>query len=396
MNTLADILTYIRRIIKTPSNAVITDNLLIDYVNRFWLMDMSARMQLFDLKTTYEFQTIPGVCNYNMPLYNIQTQPGPQAISYYPMFQGFEMPCFVNGIQVPFYNSLDSFYNLWPQYLTSLTPVAVGDGVTTTFQFQLPLFPSIPGYLDMTGVIDYAQTSSSYQDPIFDNSFPLNSNGNIAIRSTSFYPGLYITYTNTNGSNTVISDSGIYLKSSTNSELYGLLMQPGTPPFGNLPLASNVYSTTQNTVNYNTGVVNVTFPHAPPTQAQIQAQCYFFQQGLPRAIDYYNNCISLRNPPNTQYLIKLTGYLTPAAFLTTSQAVQFAYMSEYIARGAARKILSDTGDIEQFNFYEPLFKEQELLVWKRSQRIITSTRTATIFSENQGPYNTNAVGQGTA
>ena len=28
-------------------------------------------------------------------------------------------------------------------------------------------------------------------------------------------------------------------------------------------------------------------------------------------------------------------------------------MCEYIARGAARKILSDTGDIEQFQFYEP-------------------------------------------
>jgi hypothetical protein len=33
----------------------------------------------------------------------------------------------------------------------------------------------------------------------------------------------------------------------------------------------------------------------------------------------------------------------------------FAYMSEYIARGAARKILADTGDIELFAFYVPLF-----------------------------------------
>ena len=58
------------------------------------------------------------------------------------------------------------------------------------------------------------------------------------------------------------------------------------------------------------------------------------------------------------------------------------------ARRFARKILSDTGDIEQFQFYEPLFKEQELLVWKRSQRQFTATRTQTIYSQG------NAIGQG--
>jgi hypothetical protein len=72
--------------------------------------------------------------------------------------------------------------------------------------------------------------------------------------------------------------------------------------------------------------------------------------------------------------------------------VQFAYMSEYIARGAARKILADTGDTEQFAFYEPLFKEQETLVWKRSQRQFTANRTGTIFSDLQGQTNFNQIG----
>ncbi len=59
-------------------------------------------------------------------------------------------------------------------------------------------------------------------------------------------------------------------------------------------------------------------------------------------------------------------------------------MAEYIARGAARKLLSDTGDVEQFMFYEPLFREQELLVWKRSQRQWTATRTQTLYSQGAG------------
>ena len=93
--------------------------------------------------------------------------------------------------------------------------------------------------------------------------------------------------------------------------------------------------------------------------------------------------------------MELDCYLTPAAFLNTSQAFAFGYMSEYIARGAARKILSDTGDTESFMFYEPLFREQENLVWKRSQRQYTTTRTGTIFSETQGQTNVNNIGQGT-
>jgi hypothetical protein len=94
----------------------------------------------------------------------------------------------------------------------------------------------------------------------------------------------------------------------------------------------------------------------------------------------------MRAPPDSQYLVQIDAYLSPAAFFNTENAIPFGYMAEYIARGAARKILSDTGDIEQFMFYEPLFKEQRLLVWKRSQRQFTSTRTQTVYSQghNQG------------
>ncbi len=96
---------------------------------------------------------------------------------------------------------------------------------------------------------------------------------------------------------------------------------------------------------------------------------------------FYNNTLTLRNVPDTQYLVELDAYLSPSAFLTSASAIPYAYMSEYIARGAARKILSDTGDVEQFQFYEPLFQEQELLVWKRSQRQWTNNRTETIYSQ---------------
>lgn len=146
-----------------------------------------------------------------------------------------------------------------------------------------------------------------------------------------------------------------------------------------------IASSLQNMVNYQTGEIsNLFFPAAVPSGANINVQCQFYQCGLPRSVLFYNNTLTLRCPPALQYVVELDAYLSPAAFFNTAQAIPFGYMAEYIARGAAQKILSDTGDVEQFQFYEPIFREQEMLVWKRSQRQWTSTRVETIYSQGKG------------
>jgi len=373
--------------------------LIIDYINRFWLLDVDARIQVFDLKTKYQFQTTPGISDYNMPLYNIQTEgsnPGAFTISSFPVYQGFMQSCYANGIQVPFYTERNPFWNLWPNYLQALNPTGVGNGTEGPYTLTIPFFPAIPGHIDITGIISIINNGGPNQDPPLVASYVSPSPATDFIPfvpTTSVYSAVYFTATAANGQNVVVADSGQFLSNNTDNDLYGLLMAPGTAPYGNTRLTGG-YTTTLNTVNYNTGVANVTFPVPIPAGTPIQAQCYFYQQGLPRAILFYNNCITLRPPPNVPYLIEMDAYLTPAAFLTSGNAIPFAYMSEYLARGAARKILSDTGDTEQFNFYEPLFREQETLVWKRSQRQFTATRTGTIFSDLQGQSNYNNIGQG--
>ena len=403
MNLLSDIITYVRRLIKSPSDAVITDNLIIDYINRFWLMDMDARLQLFDLKTVYQFQTVPGVDQYNMPLYNLQIQPGGEDIAMYPVYQGFMPYARIGGVSVGFYTQRNEFFQYWDNYIQPYETVGIGNG-GSNYTVQIPFAPAsqtavnqIPsgilrGHVDITGII----ATGNNVDP------PIGQNLNLAIASTSIYPAVYFTSVDSTGQSRLVQDSGQFLTGNVN---YGLLMTGGnTAPFGYFELEgsqqvdSQIYTTTLNTFNYNTGIANITFTdpatglavNIPPGQ-QINAQCYYYNPGIPRAILFYNNILTLRTVPDTQYLVELEGYLTPAAFLSTGQAIQFAYMCEYIARGAARKILSDTGDQEQFNFYEPLFKEQELLVWKRSQRQFTSTRTQTIYSQGTGQGTTNSI-----
>jgi hypothetical protein len=399
MNLLSDIITYMRRIIKSPSNATITDNLLIDYINRFWIMDVDARVQLFDLKTKYQFQTVPGVDQYNMPLYDIQIQPGFDTIGMFPVYQGFVSPAYINGIQVPLQTEKNNFFNIWPNVIQQSVVVGTGDGTSGPYTLTFPLAPnnSIPinppvqyllrGHVDITGII----ATGVNIDP------PSSNTVNVNIPSTSIYPAVYFTSIDSTGASIVIQDSGLFLVNNPN---YGLLMIPRTAPYGYSQLPNggslpSTYSTAQNTINYITGVAtNVYFPVSIPNGANISGQCYFFQAGLPRGILFNNNILTLRSPPDRQYLVELDAYLSPAAFLNQQNAIPFGYMAEYIARGAARKILSDTGDIEQFQFYEPLFKEQELLVWKRSQRIWTNNRTQTIYSQgiNQGQSGFNNLG----
>lgn len=391
MNLLQDIITYIRRIIKSTSNTNITDQLLIDYINRFWIMDVDARVQLFDLKTTYKFETVPGVDQYNMPLYSVQLQPGAQAIGMYPVYQGFTETAYINGVQVGFYVSRDNFFSIWPNFVQSLAPTITGNGTPGPYTINLPFTPNINvpinaqpsgllrGHVDMVGIMSTGQNF----DPIFGSTLNMN------VPSTSIFPAVYFNSMDANSNNVTVQDSGQFLQvTGTNFSNYGLLMSPGAAPFGYAALPGG-YSTTSNTINYLTGVANVTFPTAIPAGQNINSQVLFFNPGLPRSILYYNNVLTFRSVPDIQYIVEINAYLSPAAFLNTTQAIPFGYMAEYIARGSARKILSDTGDWEQFNFYEPLFKEQETLVWKRSQRQFTSTRTNTIYSNSGFQFNFN-------
>lgn len=381
MNLLNDIITYVRRIIKSMGNAQVSDGLIIDYINRFYIMDVDARLQLFDLKKKYQFQTVPGVDKYNMPLYDLQSEPGvdggTQTISFYPVYQGFMGPVYINGVQANFETQKNYYFNGYPNFISYNNVVATGNGGPGPYTFTVPVLsgnaPTNPpfqallrGHVDIAGII----ATGSNVDP------PVGSTINTLIPTTSIDSQFWITSLDTNGNSVVVADSGQFLTNFPNN---GLLMTPGNAPYGNTALPGG-YSATLNTINYISGECSVVFPVSIPAGVNINVQCLYFQSGLPRTILYYNNVITLRSPPDRQYLVELEGYLSPAAFFNTSNSIPYAYMAEYIARGAARKMLSDVGDLDQFQFYEPLFREQEMLVWARSQRQFTSTRTQTIYS----------------
>lgn len=433
--------------------------MIIDYINRFWIHEVDARVQLFDLKTKYQFQTAPGYDQYNMPLYGVQVEPAGN-IAYYPKYQGFLSPVYINGIQIPLQIQKNPFFNTWPNVVQQNVSVELGNGDDGPYSFTIPISPVNPtppqvpfqyllrGHVDIQGIAAFINSGNSYADP------PIVTDLNTDIAQSNTFPAVYITANGVDGSSIVVTDSGQFL---TGNQNLGLLCYQQQGQMGNtaLPggyastfaitgatqanpavltaattfqvgqqvtivgvtgmteLNGNTYtilavspttvtidvdssgftayvsggsaSTLSNVINYLTGeITELFFPVPVPDNVPISVQCFNFQCGLPRGVLYNNNTLTFRSPPDRQYLVELDAYLSPAAFISSGEFIQYAYMCEYIARGAARKILSDTGDVEQFQFYEPLFREQETLVWKRSQRQFTSDRTHTIYSQGLG------------
>lgn len=336
---------------------------------------MDARIQLFDLKTKYGFTTTPFVTSYNMPLYGVNQYPtqseyGGQEINSYPVYQGFMDPAFVNGIQVPFYTQRDAFYKVWTPYVQTLQTGGTGDGTTGPYDLALPFFPALSGHIDITGIIAVGSSIDPIVGIALDTSVPI----------TSLNPGVTIVAQDASNALMTVTDSGQFTT--------------GNQQIGFLQYSSGSTLIEAGTVNYVTGEVSVTFPDDVPDGNDIQVNCYFYEPGIPRAVLYYNNVISILPPPNVAYYVEVDAYLSPAAFLNGASPIQFAYMTEYVARGAARKILLDTGDMEQFQINEPIFLEQEQLVWKRSQRQFTACRTGTIFSDLQSQNTSNSYGIG--
>lgn len=371
MNLLTDVITYVRRIIKTASDQVMSDALIIDYISRFYTTDVPARLQLFELKTKYNFLTQPLVDQYNAPYYPQVTAPGSVTIAPYPIYQMFEQPVLCDGATISLLTDRNSYVNVYPNFYTNEESDVTGNG-GTTYSFTTINNPIVRANIDVNGQI------------VMDN--------NAAIPYPSLNSGFYISAQDTNNNLIVLQDVG---------PDYPTASPTGDANTGNLMLQSNLQaglSTVSGTVNYDTGVVtSANFGVAIPSGNTIQVKYVSFAAGRPGLCIFFNNTLTLRPVPDISYLIEMDAYLTPAAFLSSAAALTFGYMAEYLARGAARKILSDTGDWDQFDRYEGLFREQEMLVVRRTDRQRSVSRTPTIFTDagNQSGFGWFNGGQGT-
>ena len=152
---ITDVITYVRRILKTPNTQDISDSTILDYINRFYTFDMVERFQLFQLRTQYSFETVANVDRYQVPIdtYNV-----------------FMTPCFVDGYQVVWQQSTDQFNKLFPNLYNNQQWQA-GNGTQGAYSITVDNIPVIRGFTDDNGLTDSC---------VFVTATDVNGNQNVA------------------------------------------------------------------------------------------------------------------------------------------------------------------------------------------------------------------------
>lgn len=360
-----DIITWVRRIIKSSSSSEVSDAVIADYINRFVSYEVAERIQLFEFKRQYIFETIPHVFTYQAPFVSATPPNWPQtavsppfiqnkalvnSVTQVPVYQNFRPPIYCDGVLMDWHQSNNQFYGLFPEYVNNKKPL-MGSGDAST---EYNTMPGNPPLFCGTHILQ------GYIDDLGQNT-----------------PYVYITAMNADGEQQYIVDCGIVVNN------IGTLIQTDSTfnnIIGLLPAAGGA-----GTVNYLTGQLIFSFIDAVPVHTCIETQMTPYSPGFPRICLFYNNMFKLYPVPDRAYKIQIDADVTPSVFFQTDSSIPFAYMSEYFARGAARKILSDWGDMDSFNTYEPFFREQEVLVLRRTSRQQAVPRTPTIFSsQNRG------------
>lgn len=364
---LSDIINWVRRLLKSPSTQSISDYVIADYINRFVGYDLPERIQLFEFKRQYTFETIPNIFEYQIPFTPattptfpqntnpppfVQNPTTPQQQTVVPIYHMFRPPIYCDGVLMGWYQSNEQFYNVFPELVMNEFPI-LGDNTAGPFTATFGRSPILRAYIDDLG---------------------------------NLKPYVFITAVNAAGRQQYIVDSGY-----VNGDGLGILIQTdatfqniiGNPLSGSPPNSGGA-----GTVDYINGTATFTFNSVVASTTQIETQTSPFSAGFPRICLFFNNTFKLYPVPDRAYKIQVDANITPSVFFNTASSIPFAYMSEYFARGAARKILSDVGDYDQFQFYEPLFREQENLVLRRTSRQNATQRTPTIFSAttSQNPY----------
>jgi len=147
------------------------------------------------------------------------------------------------------------------------------------------------------------------------------------------------------------------------------------------------------TINYNTGVYTFTFTAAPGNGEPVYSQTVPYAAGLPTVVLYHDNTLVFRQIPDQPYRVELEVAVRPTEMLAGAMP-EISQWWQYIAYGASKKVFEDRMDVESVQKIMPEFKQQEILVNRRTIDQQSKQRTATIYTDIlDSNYNDNIGGR---
>lgn len=143
------------------------------------------------------------------------------------------------------------------------------------------------------------------------------------------------------------------------------------------------------TVNYATGAISVTFNTAPTDGQVIQVSFIQYRPGTPVSVLMFDNQFRFFPIPDRAYRFRIKAwsltYVTPA---TGANKTSFTLADDKplqeewgpaIAFGAARRIVSDFGEMDRYGELTQLYKEQINYILTRTHIDLESSRALPMF-----------------
>jgi len=133
-------------------------------------------------------------------------------------------------------------------------------------------------------------------------------------------------------------------------------------------------------INYVTGAYAFTLTSAPANGETVYSQTVPYVPSIPTTVLYHHDQFMFRPVPDQPYRVEVEVAQRPTELINDGDMPEISQQWQYIAYGAAKKIFEDRMDMESVQKIMSEFKEQELLVNRRTIDQISSQRVATIYS----------------
>lgn len=365
-NNLAAIQQKVRRLTRSPSEAQLTTDDLNNYINTFVIYDFPENLRTFNLHQDFSFWCNPYQDAY--PTYPSAFGNASQAsqnllYNFSNLYLSIDTPMYIGGYQVFYTQSREQFYGIYPEIVSQASIGPTGDGVTVQFS---GIVTNSQGAILIAG---QSQNICLVKGKVLFESVDVNGNGVSMV------------------------DIPVLDASTGNPTIYGNLYAPNTADYqdalANPPLATVPYLTTggvfsNNYINYITGEYVVTFPVAPQAGQTINSQTVPQTITIPQAICFYQDTFYLRPVPDQPYEINFQVFVRPTQLIASNSVPQLEEWWQYIAYGAAIKVLQDRMDIDSVNLLMPEYNKQERLCLRRTIVQITLERAGTIYTEQTG------------
>jgi hypothetical protein len=354
-------ITKVRRLTRSPSQAQISDNDIVEYINTFVLYDFPEHLRTFNFHETFSW-----TCNPYQDVYPIDQTAYPlnRLNNFKNLYLTINPPVYIAGFQQMYCQSREQFFGIYPEVRSIASIGKFGDGVTTQFTGQINTQQTIiaPGQ---------NINASLLQNKVLFSSVDSNGNGLAMFDRPIINP--------LNGNPTI------------NGNLY---------PSGSLPVTP-IAIDPNNTINYKTGVYTVTFqdaalnPVAPGPQVPIDSQTVQVQLARPQALLFYDNAFTLRPVPDQPYTIQFEVYKRPLPLNeighTDPELEEYWQLWSY---GGAMKLLQDRMDMDTVALIQPEYLKQMNLCLRRTIKQNSTQRVATIYTENVASSSIFGFGQG--